>query len=83
MAAGIPVVACNFPNISKIINECNCGLLIDPSNYLEIAKAIINLIENKEYSKQLGLNARVCFEDTYNWEIMEKGLLNIYTKVIN
>lgn len=83
MAAGIPIVACNYPNISKIINECNCGLLIDPSNYLDIAKAIINLIENKEYSKKLGLNARNCFESIYNWEIMGTRLLNVYQEILN
>jgi glycosyltransferase involved in cell wall biosynthesis len=82
MAAGIPVVACDFPNISKIIKECNCGALIDSSSYSEIANSIINLIENKDYSIKLGLNGRKGFTTTYNWNIMGARLLLIYKNLI-
>ena len=30
MASGLPVIASNFPSIAEIVNEANCGLLIDP-----------------------------------------------------
>lgn len=82
MAAGIPVVACNFPNIAKIISECNCGLLIDSSSDSEIAKTILNLIENKNHAKNLGLNGRKCFETIYNWEIMESKLISVYNDIL-
>jgi len=83
MGAGIPVVACDFPNVSKIINESNCGVLIDPISYSQIAKAIIELIENKELAVKLGSNGRKGFEVTYNWEIMETRLFSVYTKILN
>ncbi|NPV10180.1 MAG: glycosyltransferase family 4 protein [Ignavibacteria bacterium] len=82
MAAGIPVVACNFPNIAKIIGECNCGFLIDSSSYSEIAEAILKLIENKNHAKILGQNGRKCFETIYNWENMESKLISVYNNTL-
>jgi len=81
MASGIPVVACDFPNISKIVSDSNCGVLIDPRSHSEIAKAIIDLIENKNHAQALGLNGRKNFDETYNWEIMVSRLLSVYVNI--
>jgi glycosyltransferase involved in cell wall biosynthesis len=82
MAAGIPTVACHFPNISKIVNETNCGILVDPTDVEAIARAIIYLIENPDEAEIMGHNGRNAFERKYNWEMMERRLLDIYSKLL-
>lgn len=82
MAAGIPVIASNFPLWRKIIVENNCGLLVDPLNSKAIAKAITYLIENPELREQMGDNGRRAVLEKYSWEKDSKKLLKIYQDVL-
>lgn len=78
MAAGIPVIASNFPNISKIVKEVDCGILIDPTDPAKIANAILYLLEHPEEAKRMGENGRKAVEEKYNWERMEEKLFELY-----
>jgi len=81
MAAGIPVIASNFPNISKIVKEADCGILIDPTNPEKIADAILYLLEHPEEAKRMGENGRRAVEERYNWGKMEEKLLGVYERL--
>ena len=78
MACGLPVVASNFPEISKVIKEADCGILVDPTNVDEIANAIIYLLEHPEEAKRMGNSGRRAVEEKYNWERMEEKLFELY-----
>ncbi|MFQ5884197.1 MAG: glycosyltransferase family 4 protein [Thermoplasmata archaeon] len=78
MAAGVSVVASNFPSIAKVIREEKCGLLVDPSGPDDIASKIIHLLENPEEARTMGLNGRKAVEGKYNWDMMEERLLEVY-----
>ena len=81
MAAGIPVVASKFPNITEIVEESNCGILVDTTDPQEVADAIIYLMEHPKDAEELGSNGRRAVEEKYNWENMEKRLLRIYAEL--
>ena len=38
MAAGLPVIASNFPLWESIINKYNCGICVNPYSAIEIKK---------------------------------------------
>lgn len=78
MAAGVSVVASNFPSIRKIVEEERCGLLVDPTAPDDIANKIVYLIQNPEEARTMGLNGRKAAEEKYNWDIMEERLLEAY-----
>jgi Glycosyltransferase len=78
MACGLPVVASNFPEISKVVEEADCGILVDPTNVDEIADAIIYLLEHPEDARRMGVNGRRAVKEKYNWEKMERRLLEVY-----
>ncbi|MGE7771165.1 glycosyltransferase [Viridibacillus arvi] len=79
MMAGVPVVACDFPEIKRVIEGENTGICIDSHNPSAIADAVNRLIENRELHNQLSENSLKASK-IYNWE-SEKGLfLNVYTK---
>lgn len=82
MAAGLPVIASNFPLWQEIVEGNNCGILVDPLEPKDIARAIEYLILNPEIRKQMGVNGRKAIIDKYNWEREEMKLLKTYEKMI-
>jgi glycosyltransferase involved in cell wall biosynthesis len=81
MACGVPVIASNFPEIQKIVEETKCGKLVDPTKVDEITEAILWMLEHPGESKKLGQNGRRAIEDKYNWEYMEKRLCQLYEEL--
>lgn len=78
MAAGIPVIASNFPLWRNIIRGNKCGLTVDPTKPKAIAKAAEWLIEHPEEAQKMGENGRKAVLEKYNWEAESKKLLKIY-----
>ena len=78
MAAGIPVIASNFPLWREIVKESNCGLLVDPLNPNEIADAICWLLEHPQDAEKMGRNGMEAVERKYNWANEEAKLLDFY-----
>lgn len=81
MSAGIPVIASNFPLWEEIIEKNNCGVCVDPLDPYAIADAIDFFRNAPDKAKQMGKNGRKTIENTYNWSIEEKKLLELYTKL--
>ncbi|NVO66029.1 glycosyltransferase family 4 protein [Methanofollis tationis] len=81
MAAGIPVVASDFPNIRSIVEDAQCGILVDPTDPQNIADSIAYLLNNPEIAISMGKNGRKAIESKYNWENMEQRLYRIYHEV--
>jgi len=78
MAAGLPVIASDFPLWKKIIEKNYCGICIDPSNPEKIAKAIEYLIKHPDEAKKMGGNGKKAVLEKYNWENESKKLLKTY-----
>jgi glycosyltransferase involved in cell wall biosynthesis len=79
MACGLPVIASSFPSITAIVNDANCGLLINPSADLSEA---INTIEvwwkNNTLPQTLGESGRQAILSKYNWENQINQLVEFY-----
>lgn len=82
MAAGIPVVASNFPLWEKIINESKCGVCVDPLNPKEIADKIQYLVDHPVEAEEMGRNGRKAVADKYSWAMEEKKLISLYNGLI-
>lgn len=78
MAAGIPVIASNFPLWREIVEGNKCGLCVDPLDPKAIGEAIKHLIDNPNEAEQMGKNGRQAVEQKYNWSIEERKLLQLY-----
>lgn len=79
MASGLPVIASNFPAISQIVNDANCGLLIDPlADVLPTVNNIKNWHDNKTIPVILGENGRQAIITKYNWDNQIASLTNFY-----
>ncbi|MFA5386569.1 MAG: glycosyltransferase family 4 protein [Candidatus Paceibacterota bacterium] len=82
MAAGIPVIASNFPLWKNIIEENKCGICVNPLEPKEIVKAIEYLIKYPEKAKEMGKNGKKAVLEKYNWENESRKLLKNYEKLV-
>lgn len=81
MAAGLPVIASNFPLWRSIIEANNCGICVDPMNVEQIAEAITMLQTNPDKAKSMGQSGRKAFLDKYNWDAEKPKLINLYKEL--
>lgn len=81
-AAGLPVIASNFPLWKEIVEGNGCGICVDPLKPEEIAKAAEYLIEHPDEARKMEENGRRAVLEKYNWEKESKKLLKLYEEVI-
>lgn len=55
MACGLPIIATNVGGNKELIVNGKGGYLVQPKSAEELANAIINLIENPELRKNMGI----------------------------
>ena len=83
MAAGLPVIASNFPLWKEIVEGNGCGICVDPLNPEEIAKAIKYLMKHPGSTEQMGKNGRRAVIEKYTWEKEGKKLLDLYAQLLD
>jgi glycosyltransferase involved in cell wall biosynthesis len=81
MMAGVPVVACSFPEIKRVVENDGTGICVDSHDPDDIARAVNLLLEDKELRDSYSRNSRKA-KDKYNWEEEKANFLNIYAAVI-
>jgi glycosyltransferase involved in cell wall biosynthesis len=82
MAAGLPVIASNFPLWKRIVEGSGCGICVDPLKPEEIARAITYLVNHHDLRKEMGENGRKAVLEKFNWEKESKKLIEIYEALV-
>jgi glycosyltransferase involved in cell wall biosynthesis len=82
MAAGIPVVASDFPLWREIVDGNRCGLLVDPLEPEAIAKAMNWLLEHPQEAEEMGKRGQLAVQERYNWDQEAKKLLALYERLL-
>lgn len=82
MLAGIPIVTSNFLLWKKIVIDNNCGIMVDPTNIMEIRNACQYLLDNPIIAEEMGLNGQKLVLTKYNWEEESKKLLILYKNIL-
>lgn len=81
MAVGKPVIGSRVGGIpNQIIDHYN-GLLVDPSNDVQIADRICYLLKNKDQLKIFGDNGKKRAEKYFSWEKVSNDLLVVYSNM--
>ncbi|MCA1021044.1 glycosyltransferase [Halobacillus litoralis] len=80
MMSGVPVVACNFPEIRKVVENENMGICVDSHDHEDIAHAVNLILENEELRNKYSTNAFRASEH-YNWEREKNSLLHVYSSL--
>jgi glycosyltransferase involved in cell wall biosynthesis len=82
MAAGIPVIASDFPLWREIVAGAQCGLLVEPRDPEALAEAILYLLENPGAAEEMGKNGSAAVKERYNWNSEKTKLLELYEKIV-
>ena len=77
MAAGLPVIASDFP----LWRELAEGLFVDPQSVSSIAEAMAWVLEHPAEAEELGARGREAVRTTYNWEREAERLLALYERL--
>ena len=79
MGVGVPVVASKLPGISPIVTETGCGVLCDPTDPNDIARAIAEVIDAPEADRvAMRMRCLAAARTTYSWEHQTRELLRVY-----
>lgn len=81
MAAGVPVVASDFPLWKKIVVDGNCGVCVDPLDTNSIAEGIMKILSDPERARVMSENGKQLIKEVYNWDIEKKKLVDFYRKL--
>jgi glycosyltransferase involved in cell wall biosynthesis len=77
MASGLAVIAPSYAvEIKSIVEEEQCGLLVDFEDPDDVARAIVFLGEHIDQCQAMGKRGRIAFESRYNWEEEVRPLLD-------
>jgi hypothetical protein len=82
MAAGIPVIASDFPLWHRVLDKIGCAILVDPLNPEAIAAAIEYLLTHPGEAEDMGRRGQAAIREQYNWETQEKTLFELYAGLL-
>ncbi len=82
MAAGIPVIASDFPIWRSIVEGAGCGILIKPSQPKALAESLTFLLQNQEVAESMGERGRRAMADRYHWGPEGKRLVALYDRLL-
>lgn len=79
MAAGMSVLMPKQAvEVAPIVESTGCGLLIDPSDPVDLARGINELFHHPKKAHEMGKRGQAAVRATYNWEAEAKKLVKMY-----
>jgi glycosyltransferase involved in cell wall biosynthesis len=82
MAAGLPVIASDFPLWRHIIEAAGCGLLADPHRPDQIAALLRWVLDHPAEAQAMGQRGRAAVEQGYNWDGEARKLGAVYGRLM-
>jgi glycosyltransferase involved in cell wall biosynthesis len=77
MAAGRPIIANRVGDLGRIINQTQCGILLDQLTTETIAQAMQQL-KDRDLRHQMGTNGFKAAQSAYNASVVGEQLIRIY-----
>jgi len=79
----VPVVATNIGGIPELVTDEKTGILVPSGDSQKLADAINNLLENKEYAKNLANAAYKFVLKNMTWDVILPKYIAFYEKLLN
>jgi glycosyltransferase involved in cell wall biosynthesis len=81
MAAGLPVIASSFQNVSQLLLLEKCGITAHAGSAEALAEALVSIARNPEGAMGMGKKGRTAIEKRYNWESESTTLCRSYEQI--
>lgn len=82
MAAGVAVIASDFPLWREIVESSACGICVNPLDVDELVQALETLLTDPVQTGNMGENGRKAILGKYNWDREKDALLGLYEKLL-
>ena len=82
LAVGLPVIVSDFPKWRRMVEECSCGLAVNPEDPKAIATAIEYLLTHSDEAREMGNRGKQAVLTKYNWLSESKKLLAFYSDIL-
>lgn len=80
--AGVPTVATDVGGVGEVVIADKTGLLVAPSDPAALARAVVRLLEDREYARTLAGAARIRCLAEFDPERMVDDTLAVYAAVV-
>lgn len=80
LKVGLPVLASNLKEVSRVVSDHQCGMVVDPSSPADIARGINTMLES-EHLPAWSTNARTASE-TFSWVKATQRFIQEINRVI-
>jgi len=82
MSSGAGIIATKVGGIPEVIEHEKEGILISPEDPTALARAITELLKDRELRVKLGINAYKKVKEKYSIEVYTKNILEFYKSLI-
>ena len=82
MSRRLPIVASHVGAIPEIVIDGETGILVEPRNVDELAKAMTRLLNDRALRKYMGLLGAARLEEHFSVERMVDGTIAVYEQVL-
>jgi len=83
MAAGLPIIATAVGGNLELLQHRETALIVSPGNDVELADAMVELIERPQLRKQLGARARMAVAESFELRTVTRRYENFYHELIH
>ena len=82
MACGRPVIATDIAGAAEDIKKSSAGLVVGRKSEVELAKAILFLLDNEDFAAEMGSSARRLVEEKYSWKMVAHQTEKVYRELV-
>jgi len=82
MASGTPIVASAIGGIPEVVENGVNGILFKKGDELDLANAVIRVLDDPALANELAINARKKVEEQYSWPVVVKAIEGVYENVM-
>ncbi len=82
MASSKPIIVSKGTYAARIVEESGCGLAVG-YNADSVLSAALKLLNDSALHAKCSVAGRRAYGEKYNWAVMEKRLLGIYSELLN
>lgn len=83
MALGRPVIATGVGGVSSVIRDGETGLIVPPQNSSELARRIIELLDQPARARAIGAQARKLVVEQYSANTMLQRTAQLYRELVS
>ena len=77
MALGVPIITFDFPEITKIVKEEKCGIVVKEIKEELLVDAMLTMMKNKRKREIMAKNSYLAMKNKYDWSFYAKTLIKI------